>query len=152
MANNFIPMSMVPFIANMDNTSKVTPEPAPTPFSPRKFFEKVVTFDFGEAEKIIWAGQQEMYVLPNLDGEIFLKLRELTESRFPDIPSFKFKFEGKDYIIISYTTNSDTTLNELVDIDMDDASMTEHHTFELIELQVDAETGDTAIELRPKEE
>ena len=148
-----IPMNMIPFVARMDNTREVEPKPGPQPepINPREFFEKVVTLDLGEAEKVIW-GQHEVYSLPNIDDVSFALLREFAQEHAPNVPAFKLKFEGKDYIIVSYNTYGNTSIEDLVDIDMDDASMTEHHTFEYIQVEMDAETGDSIVILIPNEE
>jgi len=148
--NNYVPMNMIPFIAKMDNASKVKPEPSPAPFNPHDLLNKVVTLDFGEAYKTSVYGE-DVYMLP-IEPEQFMIIRNMAEEVQTNLPSFKLRFEGKDYVIISYESLGDTSLDNLVDIDMDDASMTEHNTFDYIVQETDSETGDSWVVLHLKNE
>lgn len=147
--DNFVPMNMIPFIANMRSADNSGDKPQPEPFNPHDILNKVVTMDFGEAEKIIWQ-DVEVYALP-IDSDQFMMIRNMAQEVGTNLPSFKLRFEDKDYVIISYTSTSMSTIEELVDIDMDDASMTEHQTFEVISMFTDTETGDSVIILAPNE-
>ena len=148
--NNYVPMNMIPFIAKMNNASKVKPEPSPAPINPHDLLNKVVTLDFGEAYKTSVYGE-DVYMLP-IDAEQFMRIRNMAEEVRTNLPSFKLRFEGKDYVIISYESLGDTSLDNLVDIDMDDASMTEHNTFDYIVQETDSETGDSWVVLHLKNE
>lgn len=139
--------------AVLEGTKPVPPAPAPGPFNPTELLRKAVTFDFGKAEKISFLGY-EYYAFNNIDPEIFLKLVDLATTAVEageSIPSFRFSFEGKEYIIISYAIESETTIGELVNIDITDTSAAEHHNFEEIGYVMDAETGDGFVALFPKE-
>lgn len=143
--NNFVPMNMIPFIANMDNAKPVSDDPKPQPFNPHDMLNKVVTFDFGEVEDITWLAS-DLTAFINLEPAVFESLLNMCEDApYNGLPAFKFKYEGKDYIIISYEKLGEYSIGNLVDIDMDDASLTEHHTFDYIEMITDSETGDSIV-------
>lgn len=142
--NNFVPMNMIPFIANMKRVSDDggnKPQPSPTPFNPTELLNKVVTLDFGNTEKFPAIGENT-YRLVDLEPEQFMMLKEMCNIYSPNIPSFKINVEDREYIVISYESVSDTAIGDLVDIYIDDVSATEHNTFDTIELYTDAETGD----------
>ena len=140
--NNYVPMNMIPFIANMDNSSEVKPGPQPgpepTPFDPTELVHKFV-FDFGYAEPTT------AYPYPNC-----YELSVLSEAFMPFVLTmmpFRFTFNDKEYVIVEYSPISETDITEFVDVYADDSSLTEHSTFEgyIITCHTDPETGDSAV-------
>lgn len=140
--NNFVPMNMIPFIANMKNGSEVKPGPQPgpepTPFDPTELVHKFV-FDFGHAEPTTLYPYQDCYELSVLPDEFMSFVLIM-------IP-FRFTFNDKEYVIVEYSPISENDITEFVDVYADDINLTEHTTFEgyVITLHTDPETGDSVI-------
>lgn len=114
-------------------------QPQPEPVDPTDFAHKLVRIDLGEAEYFP-EYEYSAYRLYDAGSELFGLMQQICWELSYAIP-FYFICEGKEYVIVDYTAD-DARLIDLVDIYPNDITAEEHHTFNQIWMEQDAETGE----------
>lgn len=114
-----------------------------TPADPTTLYHKLVPLDFGETTP---SGTEKVYDMAAATAVVWDIYNDLITT------AFRFTYEGKEYIVISYengevVSEGEARLINLVDIYADDPTAEEHNTFESIDIETDAETGDSRVYL-----